>query len=93
MKIHVITLALATTLLAACSSTLPSGGGTPPATAGVAGGKVKPYPLKTCVVTDTGLYSMGSPITKVYGDQEMKFCCRPCVGEFEENPSAYLSKL
>jgi YHS domain-containing protein len=30
---------------------------------------------------------------KVYGDQEVKFCCQACVAEFEANQDAYLAKL
>jgi hypothetical protein len=51
------------------------------------------YPLKTCLVTDNELGSMGKVITKVYDGQTVKFCCKPCVGKFEKNPAKYLSKL
>jgi hypothetical protein len=51
------------------------------------------YPLKTCIVTDNELGSMGKVVTKVYDGQEIKFCCKPCVGKFEKNPAKYLSKL
>lgn len=53
----------------------------------------KSYPLKTCLVTDNELGSMGKVITKVYDGQEVKFCCKPCVGKFEKNPAKYLAKL
>jgi hypothetical protein len=55
--------------------------------------KTKPYPLKVCIVTDNELGSMGKPITKIYGDQEIKFCCKPCVKKFEKEPQKYLKKL
>ncbi|MBL9152873.1 MAG: hypothetical protein JNK37_10320 [Verrucomicrobiales bacterium] len=51
------------------------------------------YPLKTCIVTDNELGSMGRAVTKVYDGQEIKFCCKPCVAKFEKNPAKYLSKL
>lgn len=51
------------------------------------------YPLKTCLVTDNELGSMGKVITKVYDGQEIKFCCKPCVAKFDKNPAKYLSKL
>jgi hypothetical protein len=54
---------------------------------------VIPYPLDTCIVTDNRLGSMGRPITKVYQGQEVKFCCAPCVEEFEESPEKFLAKL
>jgi hypothetical protein len=55
--------------------------------------KIKPYTRDVCIVTDSELDSMGRPITKVYGDQEVKFCCKPCVAKFEKNPQKYLAKL
>lgn len=54
---------------------------------------VKKYPLNTCLVTGSELGSMGTPVTKVYNGQEIKFCCKACVGKFEANPKKYLSKL
>ncbi|MEQ1843717.1 MAG: hypothetical protein ABL994_25215 [Verrucomicrobiales bacterium] len=53
----------------------------------------KPYPLNYCVVTDNELGSMGKVVTKVYGDQQIKFCCKACVAKFEKNPTKYLAKL
>jgi hypothetical protein len=54
---------------------------------------VKPYPLKTCVVSGNELGSMGKPIPKVYDNQEIIFCCKPCIKKFEANPAKYLAKL
>ena len=54
---------------------------------------VKPYPLDTCLVMESPLGSMGDPVVKVYGDQEVKFCCQACVAEFEANQDVYLAKL
>ena len=67
-------------LLVACAST---GGST----------AARAYPLDTCIVTDNALGSMGDPITKVYDGQEVKFCCAPCVAEFEANPAEFMAKL
>jgi len=61
--------------------------------ASAAPGKTKSYPKDICIVTDNKLGSMGRVITKTYGDQEVKFCCKPCVGKFEKNPAKYLKKL
>lgn len=54
---------------------------------------VKSYTKSTCLVTDNKLGSMGSPVTKVYDGQEVKFCCKPCVAKFEKNPQKYLAKI
>ena len=70
---------IATVLLAACAGT-----GTT---------AVKPYTSDMCALTDNKLGSMGTPVTKVYGDQEVKFCCKPCVAKFEKNLDANLAKL
>lgn len=53
----------------------------------------QPYPLKTCIVSGESLGSMGKPVTKVYKDQEVKFCCKSCIKKFDKNPEKYLSKL
>jgi len=45
---------------------------------------VKPYPSKKCIVSDEKLGGMGEPIVKVYNGQEVKFCCKDCVKEFEK---------
>ena len=54
---------------------------------------LKPYKLKTCIVTDNDLGSMGDVQRLVYNGQEIKFCCTPCVQKFQKNPKKYLSKL
>jgi YHS domain-containing protein len=56
-------------------------------------GDPKPYKLDTCIVTGTKLGSMGKPIKQTHGDQEIVFCCKPCVKKFAANPAKYLSKL
>jgi hypothetical protein len=72
---------MASLLLAACAGT------------GITASKVKPYTSDMCALTDNKLGSMGTPVTKVYGDQEVKFCCKPCVAKFEKNLDANLAKL
>jgi len=74
---------LGSLLLAACAA----GSGS------ASNAKIKSYTRDTCIVGDNKLGSMGSPVTKVYGDQEVKFCCKPCVAKFEKNPAKYLAKL
>lgn len=81
------TLALATlALLAAVAGFAPA---TQPATQPTA----KAYPLDTCIVSDEKLGSMGKPIVLVHEGQEVKLCCKGCVGEFKESPAKYLKKL
>ncbi|MGJ8677522.1 MAG: hypothetical protein ACSHX0_08395 [Akkermansiaceae bacterium] len=71
---------------ASSCATSPSGGV-------VTNSSIKPYTKDVCIVTDNKLGSMGTPITKVYNGQEVKFCCAPCVKRFEANPEKYLAKL
>ncbi len=73
-------LPLALLLLVACRST---GGAT----------EVEPYPLDVCIVTGNALRSMGGPVVKVHEGQEFKFCCSPCVREFEADPASFAQKL
>ena len=75
---------LATALLALTASFLAPG---------VHAAEIKPYPLKTCLVSGNELGSMGKPVSKVYDGQEIKFCCKPCVKKFEANQAKYLAKL
>ena len=54
---------------------------------------VTPYTLDTCIVMDSKLGTMGDPIVRVYDGQEVKFCCQPCVEEFESDPDFYLEQM
>ena len=56
-------------------------------------GPIKPYPKDICIVSDNKLGSMGTPVTMVYDNQELKFCCKPCVRKFDKDPQKYLPKL
>ncbi len=53
----------------------------------------KNYPLKTCIVTDNDLDSMGEQASFVYQGQTIKVCCKPCIAKFEKNPAKYLKKI
>lgn len=53
----------------------------------------KPYPLKTCIVSDNDLDSMGEQAAFVHEGQVIKVCCKPCIAKFEKNPAKYLRKL
>jgi len=57
-------------------------------------GKPKPYPLKTCIVSDESLGGdHGEPYTFVHEGQEIKLCCKPCLKDFNKEPAKYLKKL
>jgi YHS domain-containing protein len=80
-KLHTIAAAILSCItLAACTTT-----------SGVSGAKL--YPLKTCIVTDNALDSMGDERSIVHNGQTIKFCCEPCVEKFQSNPAKYLAKL
>ena len=53
----------------------------------------KPYPLKTCLVSDEELGSMGDPYVFAHKDQEIKLCCKSCQKDFKKNPAKFLKKL
>ncbi len=56
-------------------------------------GKVIPYTSNKCVVSGNKLGSMGDPVTKVFGNQEVKFCCKPCVAKYEKNPAKFAANI
>jgi YHS domain-containing protein len=55
--------------------------------------KLKPYPLKTCVVSGEKLGSMDDIYVYKYKDREIKFCCKDCLKDFNKNPAKYVKKL
>lgn len=57
--------------------------------------KAKPYPLKTCVVTDEVIDEKGDmkPHTFIYQGQEVKLCCKSCLKDFNKEPAKYLKKI
>ena len=54
---------------------------------------LKPYTLKTCVVSGDKLGEMGKPYAFVYQDQEIKLCCSGCKKDFDKNPAKYVAKI
>ena len=74
--------------LAALSFLAPAFAGDEPLPAGV-----KPYPLKTCVVSGEELGGMGKPVSKVYEGQEVKFCCKSCIKKFDKDPAGFVKKI
>jgi len=57
--------------------------------------KAKPYPLKTCVVTDEeiGKDPGMKPHVFIHEGQEIKLCCKSCLKDFNKEPAKYLKKI
>jgi len=55
--------------------------------------KLKPYPLKTCVVSGEKLGEMGDPFVYAYEGREIKFCCKGCLKDFKKEPAKYIKMI
>ncbi len=55
--------------------------------------KLKPYTLKTCVISGEKLGGMGEAYVHKYKDREIKFCCKGCLKEFNKEPDKYIKKI
>ena len=54
----------------------------------------KPYPLKTCVVSDEKFGGdMGDPYVFTHEGREVKLCCEGCLKDFKKNPAKYVKKM
>ncbi len=51
------------------------------------------YPLKTCVVSDEKLDSMGEHYVFTYEGKEVQLCCKSCKKDFDKNPKKFVKKL
>ena len=56
------------------------------------------YPLKTCLVSDEDLGSMGEATAYVHReagkpDRVVFFCCDGCIDDFKKEPAKYLKKV
>lgn len=51
------------------------------------------YPLKTCLVSDEDLESMGGAFVHKHEGVTVKFCCEGCVEDFQKDPKKFLTKL
>ena len=56
--------------------------------------KSKPYPLKTCIVSDEKLGGdMGEPYVFTHAGREIKLCCKSCLKDFNKAPAKFVKKL
>lgn len=55
--------------------------------------KAKPYPLKTCVVSDEKLGEMGKPYVFTHEGREVQLCCKSCLKDFKKDPAKYIKKI
>src|ERR1035438_7516314 len=55
--------------------------------------KLKPYTLKTGVVSGDKLGEMGDPYVYEYKGREIKFCCKGCLKDFNKEPEKYIKKI
>ena len=54
----------------------------------------KPYPLDKCIVSGDKLGGeMGPPVRLVVDGQEVKFCCKDCIDDFNKDPKKYLKQI
>ena len=51
----------------------------------------KPYPLTTCIVSGDKIDPNVQPI--VHKNQQVRFCCKDCVKDFNKDPEKYLKRL
>jgi YHS domain-containing protein len=55
--------------------------------------KLKPYTLKTCVVSGDKLGEMGDAYVYAYKGREIKFCCKGCLKDFNKEPAKYIKLI
>ncbi len=89
-----LTLGLAASVFAADTKPAPPA----PADAALIEKARATYPLKTCLVSDEPLGSMGEPagyVHRVAGqpDRVIFVCCDGCIDDFKKEPAKYLAKL
>jgi len=51
------------------------------------------YPLTTCVVSGEKLGEMGEPHVIVHEGTTVKFCCKSCLKDFNEDPAKYIAMI
>ena len=56
--------------------------------------KAKPYPLKTCVVSDEKFGGdMGDPYVFTHEGREVRLCCKGCLDDFKKDSVKYVKKM
>ncbi len=56
--------------------------------------KAKPYPLKTCVVSDEKFGGdMGDPYVFTHEGREVKLCCKGCLDDFKKDSAKFVKKM
>ncbi len=55
--------------------------------------ETKPYPSAKCLISGEALGSMGKPHVLGADGQEIKFCCKNCVKDYEKDKQGYAKKL
>ncbi|MBX9742791.1 MAG: hypothetical protein K2W99_04550 [Chthoniobacterales bacterium] len=64
------------------------------AAAPTASATAAPYPLTNCIVSGDKLGGpMGGPVVEHYQGEEVQFCCKDCVNDFQKDPQKYLKRL
>ena len=55
--------------------------------------KLKPYTLKTCIISGDKLGEMGKPYVFEYKGREIKLCCKNCLKDFNQSPAKYVKQI
>jgi YHS domain-containing protein len=55
--------------------------------------KLRPYLLKTCIISGDKLGEMGKPFVYAYQGREIKFCCKSCLKDFNKSPAKYIKMI
>jgi len=51
------------------------------------------YPLTTCVISGSELNDHGEPHVHKHEGRTVKFCCPPCLDDFDKDPAKYLAMI
>lgn len=51
------------------------------------------YPLTTCVISKKKLDDHGEPYIHNHNGTEVRFCCEPCVDDFNKDPDKHIATI